>query len=188
MASIETQSKINLISKALILLGETPLQSLSDNRYGATVGANLFEVIYENELQSNRWRFATTKDSLSRLVAEPLNEWTYAYQLPMNDMLLPIGVYPKVPYEIYGTHLYTDAESVELDYMFKPDVSRCPAYFALLMTYALARDMVKPLTESDSGVRVMEAKYQMQRARAMYADAQGRPAKTIISSPFVEVR
>lgn len=73
--SIETNTKIGLISKALILCGEKPLQSLSDDRYGATVGANLFELIYENELQSNRWRFACTKRALNRLVDVPLNQW-----------------------------------------------------------------------------------------------------------------
>lgn len=93
MASIETNSKIDLISKALVLCGETPLNTLSDDRYGATVGSNLFEILYENELQSNRWRFATKKKALSRLVATPLNQWAYKYQLP-SDMLLPIGMYP----------------------------------------------------------------------------------------------
>jgi hypothetical protein len=185
--AIETPSKIGLISKALILIGEKPLDSLSDNRYGATVGSNLFEVIYESELQSNRWRFAVTKDSLSRLVDAPLNEWQYAYQLP-SDMLLPIGVYPKAPYEIYADHLYTDQSSVELDYMFKPAVSEIPAHFALLMVYALARDMVKPITESDAGVDVFNRKYLSQRNRSMFADAQGRPSQMLFDSPFTDAR
>ena len=185
--AIETPSKIGLISKALILIGEQPLTSLTDNRYGATVGSNLFEMLYEAELQSNRWRFAMTKGSLSQLVAEPLNEWQYAYQLP-TDMLLPIGVWPRVAYEIYADHLYTDASSVQLDYMFKPDVSDIPAYFATLMTYALAKDMVKSITESDTAVTIMTNKYNMQRARAMYADAQGRPSKMVIDSPFTDNR
>jgi len=186
--AIETNSKIDLISKALVLVGERPLNSLSDNRYGATVGANLFEMLYENELQSNRWRFAMTKKALSQLVASPLNQWQYAYQLP-SDMLLPVGVYPvDLEYEIYGDHLYSDRSSVELDYMFKPDVTDVPAYFATLMTYALAKNFIKTLTESDQGVKVMEEKYNQQRNLALYADAQGRPAKVVFHSPFTDVR
>lgn len=186
-ASIETQTKIGLISKALILVGEKPLSSLNDDRYGATVGANLFEIIYENELQSNRWRFACTKRALSQLVAAPLNEWAYAYQLP-TDMLLPIGVYPRAPYEIYASHLYTDQASVELDYMFKPEISAVPAYFGQLMVYALARDMVKSITESDTAMNLFAEKYRWQRDRAMFADAQGRPNSAIIDSPFTDAR
>lgn len=187
MASIETQTKIGIISKALILCGEKPLNSLSDNRYGATVGANLFEQLYEAELQSNRWRFACAKKALSRLNTQPLNEWQYAFQLPP-AMLLPIGVYPATPYEIYADRIYTNQQTVELDYMFKPDISACPAYFTLLMTYALYRDMVGPITESTSKVEVARLLYNQQRARAQFADAQGRPNKPITDSPFTAIR
>lgn len=185
--AIETQTKIGLISKALILCGEKPLSSLSDDRYGATVGSNLFEMIYENELQSNRWRFACAKVALSRLNVTPLNEYQYAFQLP-SAMLLPIGTFPKHDYEIYSDRLYTNQQSVDFEYMFKPDVSACPSYFATLMTYALARDMIKPITESDNAVQVMEKKYVAQRSRAMYADAQGRPNRPMLDSPFTDHR
>lgn len=187
MASPSTYSKIGMISSALILIGEKPLQSLSDDRYGATVGSNLFDVLYETELQANRWRFSCTKASLGRLTAAPLNEWQYAYQLPA-EMLLPLGVFPRAPYEIYADRIYTNATSVDLEYQFKPEINKLPAYFALLLTYALARDMVKPITESDTAVQVMQMKYQMQRNRAMFADAQGRPNKPIVDNPFVDVR
>jgi hypothetical protein len=185
--SIETNSKIDLISKAAVLCGEPPVQALSEDRYLVTVGANLFEVLFENELQSNRWRFAVKKGALSRLVDVPLNEWRYAYQLP-TDMLLPIGVYPRTPYEIYADRLYANASSVEMDYMFKPETTACPAYFCLLMTYALAKNMIKPTTESDTAMQLMTAAYNRQRGVAMFADAQGRPATPIVHSPFTDAR
>jgi hypothetical protein len=185
--AIETPSKIGLISKALILCGEKPLTSLSDDRYGATVGAGLFEMLYESELQSNPWRFSMKKAALSRLNVTPVNQYAYAYQIPV-DCLLVRHVYPTSDYEIFGDRLYSDASTVELDYQFKPDVSDIPAHFALLLTYSLARDMVKPLTESEPAVRTMAAKYSRQRDVAMYADAQGRPATTIQYNPFIAAR
>lgn len=184
---IETYSKIQLISNALILCGETPLESLSDSRYGATVGANLFEMLYENELQTNRWRFSMKKGALSRLADVPLNEWQYTYQLP-TDMLLLVGMTYPQPYEIYGQHLYTNATSVEIEYQFKPTVDRIPAYFALLMTYVLAKDMISPITENEAKHKMMQAKYLPQRDRALFADAQARPTKQIVDSPFTDVR
>lgn len=187
MATIETPTKIGIISRALLLLGEKPASSLTEDRYGVTVGANLFEQSYEAELQSNRWRFAMRKNTLSRLVAEPLNEWTYAYQLP-SDCLLPIGVYPPVDYEIYGDHVYSHAGSLAMDYMFKPDVSEVPAYFAQLMQYRMALDMAGAITESQQSVGRMRDLYLSQRDRALYADAQGRPNRRMWSSPFKAVR
>jgi Tail tubular protein len=188
VASIESNSKIDLISRALILCGEKPINSLSDNRYGATVGANLFENVYESELQSNSWRFATAKKALSQLVATPLNQYTYAYQLP-NDMLLLLGTYPvDLTYELYGDRMYSNRSSVEVEYMFKPEVTALPAYFTLLLVLALAKVFIKPITESDTAMQLMEKKYNMQRNVALYADAQQRPAKPIVHSPFTDNR
>ena len=186
--AIESNSEIDLISKALILCGEKPLNSLNDDRYGATVGANLFHQIYESELQSNSWRFATAKKALSRLTDVPLNRWAYAYQLP-SDMLLLLGTYPvDLTYEIYGDRMYSDKSSVEVDYVWKPEITRLPAYFTMLLTLALAKQMIKPITESDEAMQLMERKYNIQRNVALYADAQQRPAKPIVHSPFTDVR
>jgi hypothetical protein len=186
-SAIITQSKISLVSDALILCGEKPLVSLSDDRYGATVGSALFDIIYENELQSNRWRFSCTKVALSRLTNVPLNEWQYAFQLPP-DMLMPIGVWPYSKYEIYANQLFTNMNTINFDYQFKPQVNNCPSYFTIMLAYALARDMIKPITESDTAMTSMETKYQRQRARAMYADAQGRPNRAVQNAPFTQVR
>lgn len=187
MSVIQTATKIKMISDALILCGEQPLNTLSDQRYGATVGSNLFELLYESEIQANRWRFACNKKQLGRLTNSPLNEWQYAFQLPP-DMLLPLGVYPRVNYEIYGDHVYTNESTFALEYMFKPDVSKVPAYFNLLMVYSLAANMIKPITESDNAQQLMAKAYARQKGIAQFADAQGRPNKAIIDSPFTDVR
>ncbi len=200
---IVTQTQLSWISAALVLCGEKPLNSLTDPRYGAQVGAALFDMTYEDELQSNRWRFTCTKVALAQLNTVPPNEWQYAFQLPP-DMLLPIGIWgvgPDKSYEIYANQLYTNLTSnpgpqsgspgppvLTFDYQFKPDPSTVPSYFSLLMTYKLARDMIKPVTESDSAASAMMTKYNMQRNRAMYADAQGRPNRPLQSNPFVQGR
>lgn len=200
-AAIVTQTKLSWISAALVLCGEKPLNSLTDNRYGAAVGAALFDMSYEDELQSNRWRFACKKAQLAKVNTTPPNEWMYCFQLP-TDMLLPIGLYgvgPNKSYEIYSNVIYTNVTSnpgpinssapvLTFDYLFKPDPSTVPSYFSLLMTYKLARDMIKPITESDTAQSAMNVKYIFQRNRAMYADAQGRPNRPIQDNPFVNIR
>lgn len=187
--AIETSSKIDIISRALVLCGEKPLNSLSDNRFGATVGGSLFEMLFEDEQQSNWWRFNTKQKSLSKLVDEPVtDEWQNIFQIP-SDCLLLRGVYPAdLSYEVFGDHLYTNRSSVDAVYQFKAEPTAVPAYFAKLMTFALARDMIKPITESDQAVQVMTQKYNEQRNRALYADAQGRPSKAVFHSPFTAPR
>lgn len=185
--AIVTSTKIGLVSAALNLIGEPSLESFDEDRYAATVGSNLFDLIYENELQSNRWRFACTKVTLGRLTNVPLNEWQFAYQLP-TDMLLPLHVFPVTNYEIFADQIWTNQSTVDLDYMFKPEINKLPAYFSLMMVYALARDMIKPITESDNGVAIFKDKYRQQRDRAMFADAQGRPSQPVVANPFIDIR
>ncbi len=198
---IITQTKLSMLSAALVLCGEKPMNSLTDPRYGAAVGAALFDMTYENELQSNRWRFACKKAQLARVNTAPPNEWMYCFQLP-TDMLLPIGIWgvgPDKTYEIYGNVIYTNITSnpgpnnatapvLTFDYLFKPDPATVPSYFSLLVTYALAKDMIKPITEGSQSTPLMTQKYIMQRDRAMYADAQGRPNRNLQHNPFVQVR
>jgi hypothetical protein len=198
---IINQTKLSLLSAAAVLCGEKPLNSLTDQRYAASVGAALFDMTYENELQSNRWRFACKKDQLSQVNSIPINEWRFCFQLPP-DMLLPIGFYGLGPdrlYDIYADVIYTNVSSgpgpsgttsqiLVFDYMFKPDPATIPSYFALLVSLALAKLMVKPITESDSAQTKLEQAYNVQRGRAMYADAQGRPNRPLQNQPFTEVR
>lgn len=200
-AAIVAQTKLSMISAALVLCGEKPMNSLLDPRYGAAVGAALFDMIYETELQVNRWRFACKKASLAQVNATPANEWQFCFQLP-TDMLLPIGFWgvgPNRSYEIYADKIYTNITSnpgatgatapvLTFDYMFKPDPGTVPSYFSLLVTYALARDMIKPITEDLGAASAMMTKYNFQRGRAMYADSQGRPNRPIQHSPFTQVR
>jgi hypothetical protein len=117
-------------------------------------------------------------------------------------MLIPLGFYgtgPDRSYDIYGNVIYTNITSnpgpinstvplLTFDYMFKADPTTVPSYFSLLMTYALARDMIKPITESDTAASAMNVRYNQQRARAQFIDAQGRPNRPIQHNPFVMIR
>jgi len=195
---IVSQTQLSMLSAALVLIGEKPLNSLTDPRYGAQVGAALFDMVYENELQTNRWRFACKKGQLSQVNSVPLNEWQYVYQIP-TDCLQPIGFWgvgPDKLYEIYGNQIYTNITSnpgvnpatLTFEYMFKPDPATVPSYFALLVTLALAKHMVKPISESDSARTKCEQAYNQQRNMAMFADATSRPNRPLQHKPFIQVR
>lgn len=187
-----------MLSAALVLCGEKPMNSLTDPRYGAAVGAALFDMVYENELQSNRWRFACTKTTLSQVTEVPLNEWQYVYQLPP-DMLTIVGIWgvgPDRVFEVYGNQIYTNITSnpgvtphtLTLDYTIKPDPATLPSYFSLLVTLALAQHMCKPITESDSARTKCEQAYIRQRNTAMFIDASQRPNRPMQHQPFTQVR
>jgi hypothetical protein len=54
-------SKIQLISNALILIGDLPITSLEGNSRAQTVANNLYDNIVQNEMTKFRWGFARRK-------------------------------------------------------------------------------------------------------------------------------
>ena len=195
---IVSQTLISCMSAALVLAGEKPLNSITDPRYGAQVVASLTDMIYENELQANTWRFSCKKGQLSQINGIPLNEWQYAWQIPTDciSMIGFWGVGPDKLYEIYGNVIYTNIVSnpsvspaaLIAEYQFKPDPSTLPSYFSLLVTLALAKHVAKPITESDSNRTKCEQAYETQRKVAMFADARQRPNRPLQHRPFIQVR
>ena len=178
---------ISMSSNALLLIGHGTISSFTEGGSGAEVASNLYATTYENLLCLHRWRFASAKSQLSQLTATPLNEWTYAYSLP-SGYLVAIKVYPDVEFEIYENKLYADANEVALDYTFKPDESRLPAYFIKLMEYNLAAQFAVPVTANRSLGELYQAMFEDQLKRSRFLDSQARPQSPIIDSPFTEVR
>lgn len=198
-APIVNQSALQMMSNALVLCGEKPLTSTTDPRYGTLVmTGGLFDMVYENELTANPWRFACKKGTLTQLNSTPLNEWQYAYQLPTDCLSVNglWGVGPDKLYDIYAGVIYTNITSnpgvlpatLTLDYMFKPDPGTVPSYFSLLVTLALTQYAVKPITENDTARTAWTQAYNIQRARAMFSDARQRPNRPLQHKPFLQVR
>ena len=81
-------SKIDLISNALILIGDTPINSLTGGSRRETVANNLYDNIVQNELTKYRWGFARRKAQISRLTDTPVdpNGWKSIYQLPTDNL------------------------------------------------------------------------------------------------------
>jgi hypothetical protein len=75
-------SKIQLISNALILIGDLPITSLEGNSRAQTVANNLYDNIVQNEMTKFRWGFARKKAQLDLTVTVPVGtEWQSIYQL-----------------------------------------------------------------------------------------------------------
>ena len=178
---------IEICSNALIMVGHGPIASFTDGGAGANTAAALYSTTYESLLSQYRWRFASAKQTLSKLTAKPLNEWTNAFQLPAG-YIVSVGVHPRVDYEIYEDKLYSNAESIDLDYIFKPDESKLPGYFQRLLEYNLASLFAIPVTDNSTKAEEYRKMFEDQLRRSRYVDSQSRPLHGIVDSPFIEAR
>lgn len=171
----------------MLLVGSPTLNSLTDGSSRANTAAALYDSTYESLLTTNRWRFAHARLVLSKLVTAPLHTYSNAFQLP-SDYLMAESVYPRGDYEIYGDKLYSNLDSVTLDYLSKPVETKLPAYFQKVLEYRLAVELCIPITENRALKAELKADYIGSLQAAMWADAQGRPPTSVIDSPLVDVR
>lgn len=179
-------SKFDIISQALVLIGESPISSFSEGTAG-TVANQLYDITYEGLLTKHRWRFAIGKQALSKLSSTPLNEWKNAFQIP-SELLLVIKSYPRTTFEVYEDQIYANVESLSIDYLYKPDEGRLPAYFVEALAARLAEVICIPITNNQSLKESMAELSVRRFNEAAYADSQGRFPSAIQSRPFIDVR
>lgn len=184
---MNTSTAIEICSRALILLGHNPISSFDEAGAGATVANAMYESSLNSLLQSHRWNFTKKKASLNRLVAAPLNEYSYQYQLP-TDYLNIIKVSDNSDYEIYQDKIYSDQTSLDIDYVFRPDETQFPPLFTETLEFYLASKFAIPVTDSKTNAEVYLGFYNQQIKKAKAVDAQSVPAYQLNNTEYLAIR
>ena len=180
-------TNVSMSSNALLRIGHSEINSFSDAGAGAKVASNLYQTVYESELTSHPWRFSVGKVALSQLTAAPLNEWTYAYQLP-GTLMTVLRTYPRTDFEIYEDKIYCNVNTLDIDYTFKPSESALPPHFVKLMELRLASEFAVAVTNNRALSETYKIMADEQMLVAANLDSRQRPNQAIASSPFTDVR
>jgi len=198
-------TKLTICSDALIMLGASPLSSFSDGTDEAQVADRLYDDIQDTLLMSYPYSWSIKKVALGRLIDAPINEWKYKYALPGDILGNPKAVFysssVSAPttrdFEIYSLGLYTNLESVWIDYQFRPEPSSFPPYFVNLLKHALAASFAEPITD-----QITKGQYYHQIAYgypaenmrgglmrvAMNIDGRDLPPQNIQDFPLTDLR
>jgi len=196
---------IELCSRALTRLGAHPIQSFTDGTDIASACDSVYGSILESELSVYPWRFAMKKATLAQLADTPVNEWTYAYQLPTDRIGAPfalfdstrVGATPFKRYEVFADKIFTDANQLVIDYPYKPSESAFPAYFSEFMVLAIASALAMPVTDQANTADFYHAKAYGTPSengnggalgRARRADSAQNPPQQIVDFSLVDAR
>lgn len=180
-------SAISIASNSLILLGHAPISSFTEPGAGAQAVSNLYRSSYLNLLSIHRWRFATKKMVLSRLVEKPLNNYLYQYQLP-SDLVYLIKTERTQDYEVYEDKLYSNYSTVSVDYIYEVSESALPHYFIKAFEFYLASQLAIPVTANSTRMAEYSQLFETQLKRARFADSTQRPVDIRDQSEYVDVR
>jgi hypothetical protein len=182
-------SKIQLISNALILIGDLPVTSLDGNERPKVVARNLYDNIVQNELTKYRWGFARRKAQLGLTAEVPVGtEWQSVYQLP-SDMLVLIKINPGTNYQVLGDKVYCNYTGpLYCDYIANTPEHEWPVYFSKMIEYALGMDFAPSIRDSAVSMELLANQYQNASRMARFTDAQQHPQTPIQDRPFIDVR
>jgi hypothetical protein len=182
-------TSIDIASNALILIGDDPITSFSEDSAGATAAANLYADTFKQVLAEHPWTFALKELQLSRLSQSPDDEtgYHYAFQMPA-DLIRLWALFPYANYTIVGNLIYSNSTELLARYVYNVSESLLPAHMIKTLEYRLAADFAMLITESATKAQYYEEKYRDMLAKAKSIDSQNRPQQPIIDSPFVDVR
>jgi hypothetical protein len=185
-------SAIDLSSKALLKIGANAISSFDEDSAEAEVADNLYATERDALLSAHPWTFATGQVNLQKLVSAPVADYDNAFQLP-NDFLraLSAGTDERgrgVAFRLAERKLHTNANSVILTYIFRPDESAFPPFFDQAMIARLATAFCLPITENTSRTEAMLRISELEFTRGKLIDSQQSAAPSFEDFSLIEVR
>ena len=152
-------TKIDLCSMALLKLGETPIQSLTDDSAAAKLSRTLFEPVMDTLLASHPWRFAMSELKLVRNT-----DGNFLIPSDVLRVLKTLG-------HIIGNRIVSDCDSVHITAVVRTTPDKYPPYFISLAATRLAMEFCIPLLGDQTVFRMLVALYETELQTAKFIDS-----------------
>lgn len=197
---------LSICSDALILLGASPISSFTEGTDAAQACDRLYPDLRDTMLSTYVWSWTLKKSQIARLSTNPINEWQYAYQLPGDMLSGVLAVFEsnsttersrRYGWEVYGDQLYTNMETVYIDYQASVSETKMPNYFVRLLRTALAGELAIVVTDQAAKADYFKAQAfgsPGENGRgglmreAMNIDARGQSTQIVEDYSLIEVR
>ena len=186
-------SKFDICSKALVLVGANTVTSFTENTTESKVSSQLYESTLEALLTRTRWRFASKQVTLSKLTTDPTARYDAAYSLPADALIIhTITVADDViKYDRYGGQIFTNTSSTDTvvaDYTFQPSESDFPPYFKQTLVFELASLYAGAIARNDQLSDLYHKRSIAQLAIAKAIDSQAQTTRRMEVDRFKNVR
>jgi|TARA_Y100001951_G_scaffold74519_1_gene61471 hypothetical protein len=186
-------SKFDICSKALVLVGANTVTSFTENTTESKVSSQLYESTLEALLTRTRWRFASKQVALSKLTTDPTARYDSAYSLPADALIIHTVTVADdvIKYDRYGGQIFTNTSSTDTvvaDYTFQPSESDFPPYFKQTLVFELASLYAGAIARNDQLSELYHKRSIAQLAIAKAIDSQAQTTKRMEVDRFKNVR
>lgn len=197
---------VSVCSAALISLGASKITSLRDTDDVSVACNSLYPNLKNSLLSSYQWSWSLKKRKLTKISTDPLTEWDNAFFLP-NDMLSGVlAVFEttgnterpiRYGWEVYGNQLFTNLDTVYIDYQATVSESKMPPYFIRLLQLAMAAELAIVITDQQAKAESFRAQAfgspsengrGGEMRKAMNIDGRGQATEIIEDYSLIQVR
>lgn len=144
-------TRVEMLNRALLRLGADPI--VSDADPAAAVHLAVYDSVAE-QLAAKPWTFLKQTRRLARLIAAPVANWPYAYQLPADRDGPPRALYADqtmkrayLNFDIQGDTVRTDAEQLWCQWTSVANPARWPGDFREGFTLLLMSELALSIRE-----------------------------------------
>jgi hypothetical protein len=148
---------VSIASQALTLLRANTIDSFSDGSNEAEIASVFYDDFISDIFSRYPWSFAKKKDELTVDATAPINEWTYAHQMPTDAARIlaiynsdAVGAKPIRDWERSGEFIHSDHAELWAEYTYEVSESSWPGYFTQFAIPALAALLALPVTDDEN--------------------------------------
>ncbi len=170
-------SKIDIVNKALGLLGTEFITSLTEDTKPARFANKFYESCRDAVFRTHPWNCCIKRASLSLLSTTPAYYFDYEFQLPGDFLRILLPEDDTIEYKIEGDKLLTTTDTFKTTYIFKNDtVGQYDSLLQETLAARLAADIAMPIVQDLQVVDAMTSLYEKKLAEARSVDAmEGTP-------------
>lgn len=178
---------VSICSNALLMLGDTPINSLEDGSERARLASNLWPQLRDYVLRSHPWNCATKRVVLSPEATAPEFDFSYSFLLPGDWLrVLQIGERGERPeYQIESGKILMHQSVCKLRYVWRNDN---PATWDSLLVHAMTLVMkaafAYPVTQAGSIEQLAQQVLQPLLKEARAVDGQEDDVDYMDDSPM----
>lgn len=190
-------SRVELFNRVLLDFGFARIDDPDDPGYEATTLRELYPRARDEVLTSRPgigWVSGIKRAVLAVVAeAEPLHDYSFAYQLPVQDKCLEVldlldagGQFIPLDgahYIVEGGRLYTNERNVAIRYMARIDVNEMAPHLVQILTARLSMRAAVPLKESMGLRQQMEADYERLYLEGCAIDDRVRGSRMMADRP-----
>lgn len=184
-------SAVSICSNALLLLGDSPIDSFDVDNNRTRLVANLYAYKRNKVLRAHPWNCATKRVILSPDVTAPEFDWAYQFTLP-DDWLRTLSVGLEDDPDDYrpeGRLILMDSNVCRLRYIWNNEVEA--TWDSLLidaMTQVMVAALTYPITKSTTKQATEEEIVKRVLKEARSVDGQEAPPETLGDFPLLSNR